>query len=534
MQRPDIVFGDRASAAMACGADQLAHLLGLTLGPLTGHVMLAKDSGSERYEALTDGATMARRIIALPEPLQDVGAMMLRKLAWQVRQKVGDGSATAAVLAQALVREGRRSLAAGANPMRLRKGVEQGVAAAVEALEAMAEPLQGQESLAALATAACGDPDLGRIVGEIYDTLGPEAVVNIQEFLGPYLDREYVEGSRFKGRFSSRFFLQAGQRLLQLTNPYILICNWSINQVAQVQPLLELVLREGEGRPLLVVSASQEGAGLSTLVANYEQGVLQCVGATLRGIGADLQTALDDLALVTGGRLILKDAGFDPKDITLADLGQAARAEVDEDYVTIFKGAGDRKAVRQRVLALRQQLAQAPDMDEASALRERLGRLGSGVGILKIGAVTEKDRKQRRAQAEEAIKVVAAGYRGGVVPGGGAAYLACIPAVAALQAEDDAAFGVAAVARALEEPMRRIVANASMDPSAAVARARAQGQGYGVQIPSGQVVDMRQAGIMDSCTVLQTALEMAASMATMMLTTGAVVLHRKPEQSLEP
>jgi len=535
MERPSVVFGEQASAGMLRGAGQLADLLGLTLGPAQGHVLLAKDGGSERFERLTDGATLARRIIALPGATEDVGAMLLRQLAWRMRQRVGDGSATAAVLAQAMLNEGRRFMAAGANPMLLRKGMELATHAAVQAIQAMAEPLTGPERMAALATAACGDPELGKIVGEIYDTLGPEGIVNIQEFIGPYLDREYIEGSRFRGTFTSRFFLtDEKHRLIQLVRPFIFISDWNLSSVAQVQPLLELVVRQGEGRPLLVVSASQDGAGLSALLANHQKGVLQCAGVTLRGVGDDLRAALDDLALLTGGRFIYREAAFDPKDLTLADLGQAERVEVDEDYVTIFQGAGDRKAVRRRVLALRGQLGQAQEMDEAEKVRERLGRLGSGIAILKIGAVTPNERERRRAQAEEAVRVVAAGYRGGVVPGGGAAFLAAIPAARAVPAEGDVALGVAIIARALEEPTRRIAANAGVEPSVALARARAAGPACALEVHTGQVADMRSAGILDSSTVCATALEMATSMAAMVLITGAIVLHRKPELSVEP
>jgi len=535
MERPSVVFGATASSGMLRGAEQLADLLGLTLGPAQGHVLLAKDTGSERYERLTDAATLARRIIALPGAIEDVGAMLLRQLAWRMRQRVGDGSATAAVLAQAMLNEGHRFMAAGANPVLLRKGMELATAAAVQAIQAMAEPLTGQDRMAALATAACGDPALGKIVGEIYDTLGPEGVVNIQEFVGPYLDREYIAGSRFRGTFTSRFFLtDVNHRLIQLVRPYIFISDWNLTSVAQVQPLLELIVRQGERRPLLVITGSQEGAALSALLANHQKGVLQCAGVTLRGVGDDLRAALDDLALITGGRFIFRDAAFDPKDLTLADLGQAARVEVDEDYVTIFEGAGDRKAVRQRLLALRGELAQAQSVEEAEKVRERLGRLGGGIAILKIGAFTEKERERRRAQAEEAVRVVAAGYRGGVVPGGGAAFLAAIPAVRAVAANGDAALGVAIIARALEEPMRRIAANSGLEPSVVLARARASGAEYALEVQSGTIANMRQVGILDSCTVCVTALEMAASMAAMVLTTGAVVLHRKPEMSVEP
>lgn len=535
MERPSVVFGEKASDGMVRGASQLAHLLGLTLGPAQGHVLLAKDTGSERYECINDGATAARRIIALPNATEDVGAMLLRQLAWRMRQRVGDGSATAAVLAQSMLADGQRFIAAGANPMLLRKGMELGVAAAAQAIQGMTEPLAGQERMAALATAACGDPELGKIVGEIFETLGPEGVVNIQEYMGPYLDREYIEGSRFRGTFTSRFFLtDEKHRLIQLERPYIFVCDWHLSEVAQVQPLLELVLRQGEGRPLLVVSASQEGAALAALLANHQKGVLQCAGVTLRGVGDEWRAALDDLALITGGRFIVRDAALAPKDITLADLGQAARVEVDEDYTTIFEGAGDRKAVRRRVLALREQLAQANDMDEAQKLRERLGRLGSGIAILKIGAVTKMDRERRRAQAEEAVRVVAAAQQGGVVPGGGAAFLAAVPAVRAVAAEGDVALGVSIIARALEEPMRRIAANAGCEGTVAVARAKACGPQYAFEVRSGEVADMCAAGILDSSTVVRTALEMAASMAAMVLTTGAIVLHRKPETSVEP
>ena len=535
MERPKVVLGEKGPARMKRGADRLAHLLGLTLGPLGGNVVSAKDAGSQRYETLTDAATIARRIIALPEPTEDVGAMLLRQVVWRVRQRVGDGSATAAVLAQAILKGAARCIAAGANPMQLRKGIDLGVAAVTRALQEMAEPLEGQDSLAALATAACGDPELGRIVGEIYDTLGPDAVVNVQEYVGNYLDRAYLEGSRFNGSFTSRFFLtDVNHRLVQLKRPFVFVSDWNLTQSGQVQPLLELVLRHGEGRPLLVVSASQDGSALSTLLANHQKDVLQCCGAKLKGVGDPMRAALDDLALVTGGRFLFKGAGMSPAEVTLDDLGQAQRVEVSEDYVTIFEGMGDRKAARQRRLSLRALLKEAKDAEEVDQIRDRLGWLGSGIGILKVGALTEKERKHRREQAEQAVKVVAAGYEGGVVPGGGAAYLACIPAVKAVEAEGDVAFGVSVVAEALEGPMRQIVRNAGLEPSVAVARALDRGHGYGMEVRSEQVVDMRQAGIMDSSRVLQAALEAAASGAGLVLTTGAIVLHRKPELSVEP
>lgn len=536
MERPNVVFGRRASEGMFRGAEKLGRLLSLTLGPVKGHIVLARDMGSsDRYEAIADAATIARRIIALPEPTEDVGAMLLRQLVWRVRQKAGDGSATAAVLALAIMREARRCIVAGANAMRLREGVELGARAAVKALQKMAQPLEGQERLAALAAGVCGDAAMGKIIGEIFDTLGPEGIVTVQDYVGFYLDREYIEGSRFKGKFTSRFFLtDTNYKLVQLVRPYIFISEWNLSETAKVQPLLELMLREGEGRPLLVLSASQDGDALSALLANHQRGVLQCCGATLSGVGDPMRAALDDLALVTGGRFLYRDGQLNPSDVRLSDLGQAARVEVSEDFVTVFEGAGDRKAIRKRVQMLRSLLPEAKDAEEANDIRQRLGRLGGGIAILKVGAPTDKERERLRQQAEEAVNVVAGAYQGGVVAGGGAAYLACIPAVKAVQAEGDVAIGVAILARALEEPMRCLSANAGMDPSVAVARCQREGQGYGVDVRSGEVVDMQRAGIMDSVRVLQTALESAVSGASMLFTTGAIFLHRKPELSVEP
>jgi len=497
-------------------------------------VVSAKDTG-ERYETITDGATMVRRIIALPEPVEDAGAMLLRQLVWRVRQKVGDGSATAGVLALGILNEARRSIAAGANAMQLRAGIEKGMAAATKALQEMSLPLEGQERMAALATAACGDPDLGRIVGEIYETIGTEGVVTVQDYIGFYLNREYIEGSRFKASFTSRYFLtDVNHRLVQLVHPYIFITDWNLSQVEQVAPLLRLIVQEGEKRPLLVVSASQDGAALSTLLANHQKGVVQCCGVTPKGVGDPMRAALEDMALITGGRFIYKGANINPADITLADLGQADRIEVSEDFLTIFQGAGDRKAVRQRRIALRAALEDAKNVEEAAEIRERLGRLSGGIAILKVGAPTDKERERIKQQGEEAVRVVAEGVRSGVVPGGGAAYLACIPAVEAVQAQGDEVFGVRCLARALEEPMRRIAMNSGLDPNTVVHRARERGQGFGVNVFTGEVVDMSQAGIMDSARVLQAALETAVSGANMLLTTGALILHRQPETSVEP
>jgi chaperonin GroEL len=489
----------------------------------------------EPYETLTDAATIARRVIALPLATEDVGAMLLRQLVWRLRQKVGDGSATAAVLAVSMMEEGRRYIAAGANPMRLRKGIELGVAAAVAALQEMAEPLDDRQRMAALATAACGNSDLGRMVGEIMEIVGPEGAVNIEEYAGNYLDRDYIEGVRVKGSYSSRSFLgDSGSLAIRHERPWIFISEWNFEAASEVQPLLEMVKRDGEGRPLIVISSSQTGTALNTLLANHSTGVMPICGVILKAVGDALRASLIDLALITGGRFLPRQEQPLLLPLHMQDLGQATSIQVNEDYLTIFEGARDRKAVRQRRQTTRKQLENADDPEQIEILRESLGRLGSGVGILRIGAPTAKEREILRRQAEQAVRVVGAGSRYGVVPGGGAAYLACVPAVRAVPADGDVAVGVAIVARALEEVMRRIVASAGLYPPTALAQCIEYGKGYGVDVRTGEVTDIRQAGIMDSMYVLQVALESAGSSAGMVLTTGAVVHHRKPERCVEP
>jgi chaperonin GroEL len=539
MDRPRVILGRSAPERMTRGAVRMARLVGVTLGPKAGNIVNDRGYGTtDRVETLTDAATIARRVIQLPGAVEDVGAMVMRQVVWRQRDKFGDGSATAAVLTSRLLQEGRRMVVAGVNPMRLQRGIESGVAAAARVLAEMAEPLEGQERLAALATAATGDAELGKIVGEVFETIGADGVVTVQDYIGYYLNREYVEGARFKGNLTSRFFLTNPVDMsIELVNPYICVTDWNLSTMEQVRPLLELVLSQGDKRPLLVLCDTLENQALATLLANHQKNVLQICGVVPGGYGEPHRASLEDIALLTGGHYLPKQILEGAFTVALSDLGQAGRVQVNGDNFIIMEGGGDRKKIRERRQTLRAMLPETPPGDALLDLRERLQHFSGGVAILGVGAPTEKERDVRRKQAEEAVAVVQAGAVGGVVPGGGAAYLSCIPALEALAAQEpdaDVRFGILCVARTLEEPLRCIVGNAALEPSVAVMRCRERGRGYGMDVRTGEIADMKQVGIMDSTRILQKALEGAASAANMVLTIGAIVLHREPKVEANP
>lgn len=520
---------------MVHGAEKLGRLLALTLGPVQGHVLVARDMKSTPYETLTDAATIARRIIALPDPLEDAGAMMLRHCVWRVRETVGDGSATAAVIVLSLLKEARRYVAAGANPMQIRRGVELGLEAATQALKDVSMPLESRAQYRALALAVCDDAELADVIAEIYDTLGADATIYVEDYVARYIDREYIEGARFRAGYSSRSFTSDGTaRPVDMENPLIFVSDWLLQEPRQIQPVLELARSQGEGRPLVVVSANQTDKALTTLLGNNATGALPCCGVTAKGVGDEMRTTLQDLALVSGGAFFPREAEMTVGDLKLSDFGQAGRIKITEDTVTVFQGAGDAKAVRRQRQQVRRQLGEAESAEAADVLRQRLAHLASGIAILKIGASSEQERTALHKQAEEAVRVVGQSFRDGLAPGGGAAFLACEPAVRAVPAEGDVALGVAALAHALQAPLRQIARNAGLNDNLAVARCQEKGPGYGIDARSGEVVDMVEAGIADSRQVLQTALEAGASTANMLLTNGALVLHKKPQVQTEP
>jgi chaperonin GroEL len=534
MPKPDVILGEKSRVGMLRGFESMARLLAITLGPIGGNIANAREPKGEP-ELLTDAATIARRIIQLPNREEDAGAMMMRHMVWRVREEVGDGSATTAVLAVALAREMQRVIAAGTNAMMVRRGVELGTDAALRALEQMSQPLEGEDHIAAVATAATGNAEIGKLLGEMYDVLGPHANIVIEPYIATYHDRTYHEGARFGGGYISPYLMtDTSRRIAALNDVYILAADMVFDSVKSAQNILELVVKDG-GKSVFVICKNMSDKAIGVLVANNERDIIRSSVANIKPIGEVRRGTVENIALITGGRPLFDKSGMSPEDVKFEDLGRADRVVVTKDYYLIIGGHGDKQKIKERTQQIRQHLRETRDQEERQQLRDLLVQFSSGVGELRIGGMTEQERKALTEVAEQSMKAVRAGMESGIVPGGGAAYLACIPAVQAVQADDpDIQIGVNIMARVLEEPMRRIAANAGIHPPVAVAEATRAGVGYGYDVRDKKIVNMIEHGIADPTMVVKRALELASSGAMMLLTTDALVLHRKPKENFEP
>jgi chaperonin GroEL len=531
---PAVILHSDARARLKRGFDALAHLLARTIGPTQGHILSA-GSPSTGPELLVDAATIARRFLALPDRCEDVGAMLARNLVWQVHQTVGDGCATAAVLAQAMIAQAHRHSESGADVVDLCRGIAAAANAAVETLQRMARPVIGERDLLQIARTATGEPRISALLAEIYDLLGPDAYVGVEEYLAPYLEREYLPGGQWKAFLASPYLISSpDQRSAVLQNGAVALFAGEICDLDDIRPLLD-ILASTERRRLLLVANKISGAALATLVLNHQREQIQVVAATLRRPGEYNQQDFADLAMLTGARLLAPEIGDRIRAITPAALGTVQFVKATTDML-IVSDRRDNPSLREHITALRQQLACAVDSeDERAALRQRIGRLSGSVATLKIGAQTRSEAAVLRQKAEQGIHALVGATRDGVVLGGGVAYLNCISALEQLRLTGDAAQGAAVVAQALEAPFRWIVANAGVrTPNVVLAEARRCGPRYGYEATSDAVVDMEMAGILDAAGVVSGALRAAASATTMVLTTNVVVLKRHPELSMEP
>lgn len=539
MPKPGVLHNPEAGIGLKRGFDTLADLLALTLGPSQGIILSQPQTGSTP-EILTDAATIARRLMQLPQRTEDVGAMLLRNLVWRMHQRVGDGCATTAVLAQAILREAHRYQAAGANPMLLRTGLDHAARAALDALGDLAQPVSGEDDLIAVAETITGEPDLSLLLGEIFDLLGPDAHVNIEEYVAPYFEREYKEGGRFQGRLASPYFVtDPPTRRAIVPGCQVALYGGEVSSLEDVQTLLELVAAS-ESKRLALLAHDIKGVALSTLVANHQKGNLRVVAAALRRPESKRRTDFQDLAVLTGAAYLSPELGSSLRQIKAAHLGTARRVEADAEEVIVVGEVSHAAAVRAQIDELRgrlQAVTEAADEEEAQELRFRLARLSGQVATLKVGAATKTEREVMLQKARKGLRALPIALREGVVPGGGVAYARCMPAVRAarggLAAEE--AWGADILERALREPFHRIAQNAGVDsPATMLERAQRQGPEFGLDAVSGQIVDMGAAGIVDAAGVLREALRTAVSGATMAFTTDAIVHKRRPRESLEP
>ena len=509
---------------------QMAEPLAHTLGPTQRLVMNASLLDKNKIEFLTNSATIATRIIELSDRRENMGAMALRAMVQKMHEHYGDGAATATVLAREIVRSGMKLLAAGFNPAMMRHGLECGVEVAVRALEAQAQPLQDEEVLVRLASGVTGNEDLGKILGEIFSTLGENTSLLTEEHPMPFLDREYISGGQWEATIGSYLLIPDGKAALELKQPLIFLTDDNLETLEQVQPVLEQAVAFPDKPPLLVVARPVLGPALQALTTNHTRGVLTIGIALLQTGVTSITDDLEDIALLTGGQVTAKLIGRPPESMKPEYFGRARKVTLSRKNLLVVDGAGNPQSIRQRITQVRAQLKRLSRGEEAwQQQRLRLGRLSGGIGVVKIGAYSAQERALLIEQAERATHVLDTAMEEGVVPGGGVAYLNCIPEIeAAAQASDspDVAAGIRLIAQALEAPFLQIILNQGhLYPPTVLDEARRRGPAYGFDVQRGEFCSMAEHGILDGLAVARAALQSASSLAAMLMTIDAIILR---------
>jgi chaperonin GroEL len=519
-------FGLQAQAAVQRGFDTIARIAQATLGP-TGRVVAVEAAASRNHppELLADAATVARRVVSVPDPFENMGARLARHLAWHVREEVGDGSATALVLAQAVLADAIRHIAAGHNAMDLWHGIQKAQPHLLARLEEMAVPLESPEQIQTLAAAMVGDEELGHFVEEIFDIVGPDGYIEVRGAYGRGNDREYVEGVYWDSGWISSYFADKDDSLqARVRRPYILVTDYAIDSAPDLIPVLDAV-RRADGKGLVLIAHDIRGAALSLLLTNNARGTLRLLGLKAPRYGALRSAILDDIALSTGARVIRKDAGDSLAQVTLEDLGRAQYVACNRATFTLVGTMGNPQAIRDRALTLREARQHAKDDRARDELEERIGKLLGGSAILHVSGQTEAERDHRKQLAENAVRVVRHGLQGGIVPGGGSALVSCLSALDKVIVSEHEAPALHILRHALTAPMACIARNAGHDPGPVVAWAQNAPPGWGYDVLRGERVDMLEAKIVDPLPTLRTALSLALSIASMAITTDALI-HR--------
>lgn len=520
----EIKFSSDARSAMVRGVDILADTVKVTLGPKGRNVVLEKSFGSPLIT--NDGVTIAKEI-ELEDHFENMGAKLVSEVASKTNDIAGDGTTTATVLTQAIVREGIKNVTAGANPIGIRRGIEAAVAAAVEALKNNAIPVANKEAIAQVAAVSSRSEKVGEYISEAMEKVGKDGVITIEESRGMETELEVVEGMQFDRGYLSQYMVTDSEKMVaDLENPYILITDKKISNIQEILPLLESILQSN--RPLLIIADDVDGEALPTLVLNKIRGTFNVVAVKAPGFGDRRKAMLEDIAILTGGTVITEDLGLELKDATIEALGQAARVTVDKDSTVIVEGAGNPEAISHRVAVIKSQIETTTSEFDREKLQERLAKLSGGVAVIKVGAATETELKEMKLRIEDALNATRAAVEEGIVAGGGTALVNVIPAVEALELTGDEATGRSIVLRALEEPVRQIAHNAGFEGSIVIDRLKNAELGTGFNAATGEWVNMIEEGIIDPVKVSRSALQNAASVASLILTTEAVVAN-KPE-----
>jgi len=532
MSAKEIKYDVKAREAILKGVNALANAVKVTLGPKGRNVIIEKAFGSPVITK--DGVTVAKEI-ELEDKFENMGAQMVKEVASKTSDVAGDGTTTATILAQAIYTEGSKLVAAGINPMALKRGIDKAVDVVVDELKKLSKPTKDQKEIAQVGTiSANNDPTIGNIIAEAMDKVGKEGVITVEEAKSMETSLEVVEGMQFDRGYISPYFVTDPEKMeCVLEDPYILIHEKKISNMKDLLPLLEQIAKMG--KPLLIIAEDVEGEALATLVVNKLRGTLQCCAVKAPGFGERRKAMLEDIAILTGGQLVSEDLGIKLENISINDLGRAKRVVVDKDTTTIVDGAGSKEKIEARVKQIRAQIEETTSDYDREKLQERLAKLIGGVAVINVGAATETEMKEKKARVEDALNATRAAVEEGIVAGGGTAYIRCLPALDNLKIEeDDEQHGVNIIRRALEEPLRQIASNAGYEGSIIVERVKSESGSVGFNAAKGEFEDLLESGIIDPTKVSRTALQNAASVAGLLLTTEAMVAEKPKKEEKAP
>jgi chaperonin GroEL len=514
-----ILFGEEARRALKRGVDALADAVKVTLGPKGRCVVLDKKFGPPTV--INDGVTIAKEI-ELPDPFENMGAQLVKEAATKTNDVAGDGTTTATVLAQAIVHEGFKNIAAGADSMALKRGIEKGVAALVDELKKRATPVTGKEQIAQVASISAADPEIGTLIAEVMDKVGKDGVITVEESKGIKYETEFVEGMQFDRGYISPYFVTNAERMdTVIEDPYILLTDKKISAVSDLVPALEKMLQVSKN--LMIVAEDVDGEALATLVVNKLRGTLNCLAIKAPGFGDRRKAMLEDMAILTGGRVISEEVGRKLDSVTVADLGRARRVVANKDETTVVEGKGSEEEIQARIKQIKAQIEETTSDFDREKLQERLAKLAGGVAVIKVGAATEVELKEKKHRVEDALSATRAAVEEGILPGGGVALLNVASVLDKVKCTGDEATGVAILKRALEEPIKMIATNAGMEGSVVVDKVKQSKAGVGFDAVKMDYGDMVNKGIIDPAKVTRAGLQNASSIAAMLLTTESLV-----------
>ena len=526
----EILFNEEARRALGRGVDQLANAVKVTLGPKGRNVVLDKKFGSPTIT--NDGVTIARDI-ELPDPFENMGAQLVKEVATKTNDVAGDGTTTATVLAQAMIQEGMRNVAAGANPMILKKGIETAVKTLVEEIKKRSIKVSGKAEIAQVASVSAADEEIGGLIAEAMEKVGNDGVITVEESKGLQTALNVVEGMQFDRGYISPYMVTDPDRMeAVMDNPYILITDRKISAIADMLPTLEKVVKVG--KELLIIAEDVEGEALATLVVNRLRGTFKAVAVKAPGFGDRRKAMLEDIAILTGGTVITEDMGRKLDSVELTDLGTARQVRITKDETTIIDGVGDKDVIAKRVSQIRAQVEETTSEFDHEKLQERLAKLSGGVAVIEVGAATEVEMKDKKLRIEDALNATRAAVEEGIVAGGGTTFIDIIPALNTLEATGDVQTGINLVKRAVEEPLRQIAYNAGLEGSVVVEKVKNTEAGVGFNALTEEYIDMVKAGIVDPAKVTRSALQNAASIASLVLTTETIVADKVEENAAVP